>query len=93
MALATFLEHVQHYSTVELALKLGLITGSVHHFACQYPTQADILTCLYAFSVADAFFLAATFLSERGPTFVGSFVGLILFNTIYVRPQSRRIDQ
>jgi hypothetical protein len=77
---------LEHSSTIEIAWKLGLITGAVYHFTCQYPAQVDVVTTLIAYTIATAVFLVVAFLPEQPPTPTGILFGLVIFNTIYVLP-------
>ena len=83
---------LDHSSTIEIAWKLGLITGVVYHFTCQYPAQVDVATTLVAYTIANACFLVAAFLPEQPPTPTGFLLSLVIFNTIYVLPQ-KNADQ
>jgi hypothetical protein len=68
-------------------LEFGLLSGLIHHFATQYPNQADIFMTLSAFGLSNV--LSAVLWTTSGDLLIGRFVrDLVLFNTVYVSAAS-----
>jgi hypothetical protein len=84
MALQQFLDPIRHYSTTEIAWKLGLITGVVNHFTYQYPHQADLVTSFHAYGVANVFFVGAAYMLHRASTITALLSAFVIFNATYV---------
>jgi hypothetical protein len=78
------LDFVRHSSTMEMAWKLGLVTGAANHFTCQYPHQVDLMTSLGVYGVANLFFCGTIFIPGHQPTFTGTLLELSTFNAIYL---------
>jgi hypothetical protein len=71
-------------------LEFGLLSGLIHHFATQYPNQADVLTTLSAFGLSNVLY-AVLWKMSGDPGLICStrFVqDLVLFNTVYVSAAS-----
>lgn len=84
LAIRQILQTIQSHSTTELALKASIFAGFVHHFTCQFPRQADVITTLSFWACGNVCFLTAAILAEHGSTLIGLIVGVIVFNAIYV---------
>jgi hypothetical protein len=84
MAFEQLLDPVRHYSTMEIAWKLGLITGVVNHFTYQYPHQADLVTSFHAYGVANLFFFGAAYVLYRATTITSFLSAFAIFNAVYV---------
>jgi len=70
--------------------ELGILSGFIHHFAIQYPSQAAIFTTFFAFTLSNAVF-ATLWMIAGGPSggtglaLIGRFSkDLCVFNAVYV---------
>ena len=84
---ANSIEIVRH--TLASAWMLGLILGVGYHFACQFPRQLDVSTCLYVFTAANCFFMIANILTGQASRFS---LDSSMFNTVFVLPSQRPTD-
>ena len=67
-------------------LEFGLLSGLIHHFATQYPNQADVFMTLSAFALSNVLYAVLwTMSGDPGVICSTRFVqDLVLFNTVYV---------
>jgi len=70
-------------------LEFGLFSGLIHHFATQYPNQADVFMTLSAFGLSNVLYAVLwTMSGDPGAIcspLIGRFVwDLFLFNAVYV---------
>ena len=86
------LETVQACSTMELAVKAGLLAGCVHHFTCQHRRQATVTTSLAVWVANNVFLLTVASFLVQSPTFLRLIAGSVVFNTVYVCPLQNNID-
>jgi hypothetical protein len=84
---------VQHHSIIELSWKMGAITASAYHFTLQYPTQADLVKCLWAYAAYNALFLIGISFADQGPNWSDILLGVVTFNSVLVRPESKNTDE
>jgi len=71
---------------MEFVPKASIVAGLVHHFTCQFPRQADVVTTLSFWACGNVLFLVVAILAEHCSTLLDLIVGAIVFNAIYVRP-------
>jgi len=74
-------------------IEFGLLSGLIHHFATQYPSQADIFITLSVFALSNVLYAVLWMMSgDPEGTFsplIGRFVkDLFLFNAVYVSTMS-----
>ena len=70
-------------------LECGLLSGLIHHFALQYPTQANVFTTLFAFMLSNVLYTVSWMIygDHEGPSSspIGRMLGdLLVFNATYV---------
>ena len=68
------------------------MVGFVHHFTCQFPAQADVVTSFSFWAGGNVLFLTVALLAEPAPTTFGNIIGAMVFNAIYVRLIKNEID-
>jgi hypothetical protein len=93
LAIMDVFELVQRHSIIELSWKMGAITASAYHFTLQYPSQADLFKCLWAYAVFNALFLIGISLAYRGTNWSDILIGVVTFNCVFVRPEYKNTDR
>jgi len=74
-------------------LEFGFLSGLIHHFAAQYPNQADVFTTLSAFGLSNVLYAVLWKMSGDPGLICSALIGrfvwdLFLFNTVYVSAAS-----
>jgi hypothetical protein len=65
----------------------GLIAGTIHHFAVQYPNQASLVNTVYAFSLINTIYVVLLLRPENTILFqaIGRLIkDFFVFNSVYV---------
>ena len=70
-------------------LEFGLLSGLIHHFATQYPNQADVFMTLSAFGLSNVLYAVLWMMSGDPGVICSPLIGrfvrdLVLFNAVYV---------
>ena len=69
-------------------LEFGLLSGLIHHFATQYPNQADVFMTLSAFGLSNVLYAVLLWTMSEDPLIGRVVRDLVLFNTVYVSAAS-----
>ena len=66
----------------------GLVAGTIHHFAVQYPNQARLFVSFYTFALANTIFMILLLKPKDIIQLLGIgeiFKNLMIFDFVYVR--------
>jgi hypothetical protein len=84
ISLDRVLKAVYNGSPAEIALKLGLVTSLSYHFLFQFPRQAAVSKCLFAFVACNIISFLLTITTGPETTILSCCKGMLAFNITFV---------